>query len=122
MGNDAANRTETQLTRVHTCTSPSSPSWLAVFILLKMALLCYGLFLSWQTRAVALPAMNDSRCIVVSSVTAMLLATMAVSVSHLWQQRPNAVYACLVMSVWLCTMVALCMAFVPKVREGLVGW
>lgn len=110
--------TKTQLTRVHACTSPSSPSWLAAFLLLKMAVLCYGLFLSWQTRAVALPSMNDSRCIVVSSMTTIVVTTVAVSVSQLLQQHPNAVYASVVMSVWICTMVALCMAFVPKVRGG----
>ncbi|KAK7105881.1 uncharacterized protein [Littorina saxatilis] len=102
------------ISRVHGCTSASAPSWLAAFLLLKMALLCYGLFLSWQTRAVALPSMNDSRCIVVSSLTTVTMAMVAISVSHVLYEQPNAVYACVVLSVWLCAVVSICMAFIPK--------
>ncbi|KAL8605944.1 hypothetical protein ACOMHN_065685 [Nucella lapillus] len=67
-----------------------------------------------HTRS-ALPAMNDSQCIVVSSLTTVTMATLTLSVSHVLPEYPNVVYACVVFSIWLCMVMTLCMAFVPKV-------
>ena len=101
---------------VHWCTSRDADIWVAGLFTFKVVVMLYGLYLAWQVRNVTLPAMNDANPIIVTSLTTMVMATFASSVTMMLRARPNAVYACLIFAVWFSNMVAMMAVFLPKVR------
>ncbi|XP_071094942.1 gamma-aminobutyric acid type B receptor subunit 2-like [Haliotis cracherodii] len=107
--------TGSDIVHVRSCSSDYSDVWMAGIFTFKTILLLYGLYLSWQTRNIMLPSMNDARSIIVTSLTTVTMATFATSVGMMLQAWPNAVYACVIFAIWLCNMVAMCSVFVPKV-------
>lgn len=84
----------------------------------KGLLLLFGIFLAWETRNVAIPALNDSKYIGMSVYNVFVLSIIGASVSLAFQgslhyEAPYAILSiCLIMS----TSVTLLLVFVPKVR------
>ncbi|XP_046552845.1 gamma-aminobutyric acid type B receptor subunit 2-like [Haliotis rubra] len=107
--------TGSDIVHVRSCSSDNSDMWMAGIFTFKTILLLYGLYLSWQTRNIMLPSMNDARSIIMTALTTVTMATFATSVAMMLQAWPNAVYACVIFSIWLSNMMAMCSVFVPKV-------
>ena len=67
----------TDVTSTHAryaCVSVYTPFWIATFYTYKATLLLYGAYLSWSVRAITLPAMNDSACIILSTLTSTFIS------------------------------------------------
>ena len=83
---------------------------------MKTIMLLYGLLLAWRIRNVMLPSFSDAKCIIVSSLATALLASFTTAVAILLQDWPNAVYACVIASIWVSTSIVLYQVFITKVR------
>eukprot|EP00058_Branchiostoma_floridae_P023265 XP_002608755.1 hypothetical protein BRAFLDRAFT_73975 [Branchiostoma floridae] len=106
----------TNVVWVQRCYSDNSEVWICVFYILKGLLLLYGTYLSWATRGVNFPAMNDAKPIILSIYCCVVLVGIATPLTFHLDQWPDAVYACVAGVLIVCTTVTLCLLFVPKVK------
>ncbi|XP_072166361.1 uncharacterized protein [Diadema setosum] len=101
---------------VHVCHSHYQEIWLLVVYIYKSVVLLYGTHLSWATRNVALTAMNDARCVIISVYTCVILVSMATALSLSLWQWPNVWYTCLTVVILTCTTEVLLLLHIPKIR------
>ncbi|XP_078664723.1 uncharacterized protein LOC144907480 [Branchiostoma floridae x Branchiostoma belcheri] len=101
---------------VQRCYSDNTEVWISVFYILKGLLLLYGTYLSWATRGVNFPAMNDAKAIILSIYCCVVLVGIATPLTFHLDQWPDAVYACVAGVLVVCTTVTLCLLFMPKVK------
>ncbi|CAH1248296.1 GABBR2 [Branchiostoma lanceolatum] len=101
---------------VQRCYSDNTEVWISVFFILKGLLLLYGTYLSWATRGVNFPAMNDAKPIILSIYCCVVLVGIATPLTFHLDQWPDAVYACVAGVLIVCTTVTLCLLFMPKVK------
>ncbi|KAI8502329.1 hypothetical protein Bbelb_199170 [Branchiostoma belcheri] len=80
----------------------------------RCLLLLYGTYLSWTTRGVNFPAMNDAKAIILSIYCCVVLVGIATPLTFHLDQWPDAVYACVAGVLVACTTVTLCLLFMPK--------
>ncbi|XP_063959400.1 probable G-protein coupled receptor 156 [Lytechinus pictus] len=100
---------------VYVCHSHYHEIWLLVIYVYKCIILLYGTHLSWATRNVALSAMNDARCIIISVYTCVVLVSMATALSSTMWRWPNVWYSCLALVLLLCTTEVLVLVHLPKI-------
>ncbi|XP_050415629.1 probable G-protein coupled receptor 156 [Patella vulgata] len=108
------NLSHLSVVTVTTCSCNNIVSWLMVTIALKTPVLIAGLFLAWKTRDVMLPSMNDCYGIIISTLTTISVSTTIISISSIFQDRPNIVYGSLLLGIFVCSAVTTSMVFVPK--------
>lgn len=108
--------TPTSRGSVYVCHSHYHEIWLLVIYVYKCVILLYGTHLSWATRNVALSAMNDSRCIIISVYTCVILVSMTTALSSTMWRWPNVWYSCMALVLLLLTTQVLVLVHVPKVR------
>lgn len=101
-----------------TCESAHRTKLLGVLYGYKGTLLVFGVFLSWVTRNVTIPALNDSKYIGMSVYNVVILSAIGATVSLVFKKTAyHKLLHVLVSSVVvLSTTVTLTMVFAPKVR------
>ena len=70
-----------QLKLVYECNSSYNEVWITVLTMYKICLTMYGIYLAWITRNINVPAMNDSKYLLLSTYTIIIcgLGTMTLT-------------------------------------------
>ncbi|XP_067655447.1 gamma-aminobutyric acid type B receptor subunit 2-like [Haliotis asinina] len=98
------------------CSCKYGGFWVTVLLAFKGLLLLFGLFLSWQTRHIAIDGINDSRYTRMSVYTVALVSLVGVPVFYLLgPANIAAVYIICPVCIIVGTSVTVCLIFVPKV-------
>ncbi|XP_071957398.1 probable G-protein coupled receptor 156 [Antedon mediterranea] len=101
---------------VNQCQSEFSAIWLLLFFTYKSVTLIFGTFLSWSTRNVVLPSMNEARCIVISIYTCVVLVALAMGISTVVWMWPNIWFSVVTTVIFTCTTEVLLLQNVPKMK------
>ncbi|CAF3496543.1 unnamed protein product [Rotaria sp. Silwood1] len=99
------------------CKSKNMSVWIVVLILYKGLLMFYGSFLSWKTRQVTIPALNDSRYIGLSVYIVFICCTLGSLVVFIPSEQMQLSYFLRSFFIVICTTATVCLVFVPKVIE-----
>lgn len=76
----------------------------------------YGSFLSWKTRTVQVPALNDSRYIGLSVYIVFICCTLGSLVIFIPTEQIQLSYILRAFFIVTCTTTTVCLVFVPKVN------
>uniref|UniRef100_A0A914Z1D8 G-protein coupled receptors family 3 profile domain-containing protein n=1 Tax=Panagrolaimus superbus TaxID=310955 RepID=A0A914Z1D8_9BILA len=79
--------------------------------------LIFGCFLAWETRAVNVPALNDSKYIGMSVYNVVVMCVIGLSLAFILQERVNEAFALTSFFIIFCTTLTLSLVFVPKIIE-----
>lgn len=99
------------------CESKNLSYWLGAVYAFKGLLLVFGVFLAWETRAVTIPALNDSRYIGMSVYNVVILSILGVAITSVIRDHQDATFAITAVFIIFCTTLTLCFVFVPKVIQ-----
>ncbi|XP_038065922.1 gamma-aminobutyric acid type B receptor subunit 2-like [Patiria miniata] len=110
---DASSST---LEGVLVCQSKHTEVWMTVLFTVKAFILLLGTHLSWETRNITVPSMNDAKCIVVSVYTCVILVAMVTALMTSLEAWPNAWYCCLSVVMLICPTEMLLLQYIPKIR------
>ncbi|CAF1073773.1 unnamed protein product [Rotaria sordida] len=99
------------------CKSKNMTLWIVVLILYKGLLMFYGSFLSWKTRHVTMPALNDSRYIGLSVYIVFICCTLGSLVVFIPSEQMQLSYFLRSFFIVICTTATVCLVFVPKIIE-----
>ncbi|PFX22880.1 Gamma-aminobutyric acid type B receptor subunit 2 [Stylophora pistillata] len=103
--------------RLEHCESKNLSYWLGAVYAFKGLLLVFGVFLAWETRAVTIPALNDSRYIGMSVYNVVILSILGVAITSVIRDHQDATFAITAVFIIFCTTLTLCFVFVPKVLQ-----
>ncbi len=98
------------------CQSNYTGIWFTILFSVKGAILLMGTYLSWETRNVTVPSMNDAKCIVLSVYTCVILVAMATALMAVLEKWPNAWYSCVSVVMLVCPTELLLLQYIPKIR------
>ncbi|XP_077985332.1 gamma-aminobutyric acid type B receptor subunit 2-like [Glandiceps talaboti] len=104
-----------ELIVIQVCQSNYTYVWIILIYFYKAGLLLFGTYLSWATRNVTLPSMNDAKSIIISVYTCVILAAIVTGLSTILVAWPNAWYACVSTVILVCTTEVLLMQNIPKI-------
>ena len=76
----------------------------------------FGAFLAWETKAVQIPALNDSKYVGMAIYNVAVMCVLGVAVSFVLQDELNASFILIAIFIIFCTTTTLCLVFVPKVK------
>uniref|UniRef100_A0AC34EZB1 G-protein coupled receptors family 3 profile domain-containing protein n=1 Tax=Panagrolaimus sp. ES5 TaxID=591445 RepID=A0AC34EZB1_9BILA len=99
------------------CQSDYSIFFQVVFYVIKGMLMIFGCFLAWETRAVNVPALNDSKYIGMSVYNVVVMCVIGLSLAFILQERVNEAFALTSFFIIFCTTLTLSLVFVPKIIE-----
>ncbi|XP_073256267.1 gamma-aminobutyric acid type B receptor subunit 2-like [Porites lutea] len=99
------------------CESKRLSYWLGAVYAFKGLLLVFGVFLAWETRGVTIPALNDSRYIVMSVYNVVILSILGVAITSIIRDHQDATFAITAVFTIFCTTLTLCFVFLPKVTK-----
>ncbi|CAF1431924.1 unnamed protein product [Rotaria magnacalcarata] len=99
------------------CKSKNMSLWFVVLVLNKGLLMFYGSFLSWKTRHVTMPALNDSRYIGLSVYIVFICCTLGSLVIFIPSEQMQFSYFLRSFFIVICTTATVCLVFVPKIIE-----
>ncbi|UJR37456.1 hypothetical protein I4U23_030159 [Adineta vaga] len=99
------------------CKSRNMSLWFVILIIYKGLLMFYGLFLSWKTRHVTIPALNDSRYIGLSVYIVFICCTLGSLVIFIPSEQIQFSYFLRSFFIVTCTTATVCLVFVPKIIE-----
>ncbi|GFN86790.1 gamma-aminobutyric acid type b receptor subunit 2 [Plakobranchus ocellatus] len=101
---------------VSTCVSSYELYWVGVILVYKGVLLFFGIFLAWETRAIHVDALNDSRHIGLCVYNVAVVCIIGVPLGFIISDENfEGRYVIKSLFVILCTSVILCIVFLPKV-------
>ncbi|XP_041462250.1 gamma-aminobutyric acid type B receptor subunit 2-like [Lytechinus variegatus] len=109
-------------TEQHTCDSKFEQYFIWTLFIYKGLLLIFGTFITWQTRNVSIPALNDSRYIGVSIYTVVIFSALGVPLSFLLAENSSYSYAIIAGLILFCTTLTLALLFLPKVFSIIHGY
>ncbi|XP_072032778.1 gamma-aminobutyric acid type B receptor subunit 2-like [Amphiura filiformis] len=90
--------------------------WLLAFVIYKVFVMIFGVFLTWQTRNINVPALNDSYYVGLAIYNTILCFAVAVPLSIINNQSVGINYALVSCLVLFCVTTTLSMLFIPKLR------
>lgn len=90
--------------------------WFLLLVVYKGLLIFYGSFLSWTTRHVTIPALNDSRYIGLSVYIVLICSILGSLVALIPSEQIQLSYFLISLFILICTTATVCLVFVPKVR------
>ncbi|CAF3726162.1 unnamed protein product [Rotaria socialis] len=99
------------------CKGHHTTFWFLVLIFYKGLLMAYGSFLSWRTRHVTIPALNDSRYIGLSVYIVFICCVLGSLVAFIPSEQIQFSYCLRSFFIMTCTTVTVCLVFVPKIVE-----
>ncbi|CAD5225565.1 unnamed protein product [Bursaphelenchus xylophilus] len=99
------------------CQSDYAFLFQGIFYVIKGMLMIFGCFLAWETRAVNVPALNDSKYIGMSVYNVVVMSVIGVALAVMLQDRVTESFILTAILIIFCTTLTLCLVFVPKVVE-----
>ncbi|CAB3995815.1 gamma-aminobutyric acid type B receptor subunit 1-like [Paramuricea clavata] len=101
----------------HACTSPYYHQWFVGLVSYKGILMLFGMFLTWETRNVSFPGLNDSKYIGMC-VYNIFIVTMVVLPVGMFTFKANvdAGYSITATSIIFCTTATLVLMFYTKIH------
>ncbi|KAI1715550.1 7 transmembrane sweet-taste receptor of 3 GCPR domain-containing protein [Ditylenchus destructor] len=99
------------------CKSDYSVVFQVVFYIFKGMLMLFGCFLAWETRAVNIPALNDSKYIGMSVYIVVVMCVVGLALAFILQDRLNEAFALISFFIIFCTTLTLSLVFMPKLIE-----
>ncbi|CAF0899544.1 unnamed protein product [Adineta steineri] len=99
------------------CKSKNMSLWVVILIIYKGLLMFFGSFLSWKTRHVTIPALNDSRYIGLSVYIVFICCTLGSLVIFIPNEQIQFSYFLRSFFIVICTTATVCLVFVPKIIE-----
>ncbi|XP_071506418.1 gamma-aminobutyric acid type B receptor subunit 2-like [Diadema antillarum] len=109
-------------TEQHNCDSKHEQYFIWTLFIYKGLLLVFGTFITWQTRNVSIPALNDSRYIGLSVYTVVIFSALGVPLSFLLAENSSYSYAIIAGLILFCTTLTLSLLFLPKVFSIIHGY
>ncbi|XP_064627893.1 gamma-aminobutyric acid type B receptor subunit 1-like [Lineus longissimus] len=106
---------------VYVCQSPYSSHFSSVIYGIQGILLLFGAFLSWETRKVKIPELNDSKQIGMCVYNVIILSLLAVGMSFALENKVDLIYIVRASCILLGTTVTQIIIFVPKVQMLISG-
>ncbi|XP_046649473.1 gamma-aminobutyric acid type B receptor subunit 2-like isoform X2 [Daphnia pulicaria] len=100
--------------QVEVCRSNRSSMWLGILYVKKGLLLVAGVYMAWETRKVAIPALNDSPYIGMNVYNVVLTSLIVVFCDSLLSDRTTINYLVVATLILTSTTTALCLLFLPK--------
>uniref|UniRef100_A0A0P5B4G1 Metabotropic GABA-B receptor subtype n=1 Tax=Daphnia magna TaxID=35525 RepID=A0A0P5B4G1_9CRUS len=100
--------------QVEVCRSNRSSMWLGILYVKKGLLLIAGVYMAWETRKVAIPALNDSPYIGMNVYNVVLTSIIVVFCDSLLSDRTTINYLVVATLILTSTTTALCLLFLPK--------
>ncbi|XP_071846264.1 gamma-aminobutyric acid type B receptor subunit 2-like [Apostichopus japonicus] len=88
----------------------------------KGLLLIFGTFITWQTRNVNIPALNDSRFIGLCIYNVVIFSALGLPLSILLADNSDYTYGIIGGLIIFCTTLTLCLLFLPKVASIVQGY
>ncbi|XP_033634269.1 gamma-aminobutyric acid type B receptor subunit 2-like [Asterias rubens] len=111
---DLANFEKRQLLYVN-CTSTNNTIWMAALLIYKTFVVVFGVFLTWSTRNINVPGLNDSYYVGLSIYNTVICCVVAVPLSFLAVSSIGVTFALVSGFLLLCITASLCLLFFPKV-------
>ncbi|XP_072040114.1 gamma-aminobutyric acid type B receptor subunit 2-like [Amphiura filiformis] len=105
----------------HNCWGKYDTYFIWALYIFKGLLLVFGAFITWQTRNVSIPALNDSKYIGLSIYNVVIFSALGVPMSYLLENT-NYTYAVVTGLIVFCTTLTLCLLFFPKVVSIIYGY
>ncbi|XP_071950646.1 gamma-aminobutyric acid type B receptor subunit 2-like [Antedon mediterranea] len=106
----------------HLCQSTYQQYFTGALYIYKGLLLIFGAFITWQTRNVNIPALNDSKYIGLSIYNVVIFSSLGVPLSFLLQDDSSHKYVIVGGFIIFCTTLTLCLLFFPKVYSIINGY
>ncbi|XP_070554748.1 gamma-aminobutyric acid type B receptor subunit 2-like [Ptychodera flava] len=100
---------------IQSCYSHQFQEFAVAIYAYKGLLLLFGTFLTWQTRSVQIPGLNDSKYVGMSLYNVVIFSVIGLPISVLLRDNLNAVYVIIGGFILFCTTATLLLLFVPKV-------
>ncbi|XP_070554749.1 gamma-aminobutyric acid type B receptor subunit 2-like [Ptychodera flava] len=100
---------------IQSCYSHGMQKFAITMYVYKGMLLSFGIFLTWQTRFVQIPGLNDSKYVGASLLTVIIFSVIGLPISILLRENLNAVYITISCFILFCTTATLLLLFVPKI-------
>jgi gamma-aminobutyric acid type B receptor len=102
---------------VHQCTSPHYREWFSGLVCYKGLLMIFGMFLTWETRNVSFPGLNDSKYIGICVYNIFIVCIVVLPVAMVAvEANVDARYSITTISIIFCTTATLVLMFYSKVR------
>uniref|UniRef100_A0A1I8BCH0 G_PROTEIN_RECEP_F3_4 domain-containing protein n=1 Tax=Meloidogyne hapla TaxID=6305 RepID=A0A1I8BCH0_MELHA len=99
------------------CESSHSVVFQLVFAITKGLLMLFGCFLAWETRAVNVPALNDSKYIGIAVYAIVVMCAVGLALALILQEHLNEAFGLISIFIIFGTTLTLCLVFVPKIIE-----
>ncbi|XP_033106895.1 gamma-aminobutyric acid type B receptor subunit 2-like [Anneissia japonica] len=106
----------------HLCQSTYQQYFTGALYIYKGLLLIFGAFITWQTRNVNIPALNDSKYIGLSIYNVVIFSSLGVPLSFLLQDDASHTYVIIGGFIIFCTTLTLSLLFFPKVYSIINGY
>ncbi|XP_048116405.1 gamma-aminobutyric acid type B receptor subunit 2-like [Alosa alosa] len=110
-GNDVA-----LYTLLERCESAHTATWLAILFVYKGVLMVFCCFLSWETRHVSIPVLNDSQYIGWSVYNVAVMCMIGAIASVLTRELPNVQFCIISLVIIISTTGTLLLLFIPKFK------
>ena len=102
---------------VFECSSHYSDVWITIFVLDKIILVMYGIYLAWIIRNINVAPMNDSKYLFLSSYSIIVNGLGSMTLMQLLRDWPNVVQIFFTLGIIVTTCSTQCLLFVPKVYD-----
>ncbi|KAL2083854.1 hypothetical protein ACEWY4_019372 [Coilia grayii] len=103
-------------TSLEHCESAYMTTWVAIMYVYKGILMAFCCLLSWETRHVSIPALNDSRYIGWSLYNVGVSCVIGTVASVLMRELPNMQFCIISLCIFTATTVTLALVFIPKLK------
>ncbi|XP_077984666.1 gamma-aminobutyric acid type B receptor subunit 2-like [Glandiceps talaboti] len=100
---------------IHHCWSQYNAYFTAAILVFKGLLLIFGAFITWQTRNVSIPALNDTKYIALCIYNVFIFSVIGVPLSFILTDNTESAYAIIGGFILFCTTGTLCLLFIPKI-------
>lgn len=104
------------------CRGQHDQFFIGVILVYKGLLLIFGTFITWQTRNVSIPALNDSRFIGLCIYNVVIFSALGLPLSILLAENSDYTYGIIGGLIIFCTTLTLCLLFLPKVASIVQGY
>ncbi|EDV23193.1 uncharacterized protein TRIADDRAFT_64091 [Trichoplax adhaerens] len=101
------------------CTCSNITIWIGITLAYKFVVLIFGAFLSWETRSVNIPALNDSYHVGLSIYNVVIICTIGFLINILVPVTPQTAFVVTGTFIIFCTTSIVCFIFFPKVKSKL---
>ncbi|XP_067937604.1 gamma-aminobutyric acid type B receptor subunit 2-like [Watersipora subatra] len=98
------------------CSSEFYSIWLLVLLLYKYVTVFMSCYIGWQIRHITFPALDDSRCLLLSSGVTLTLSGTSCLLFLLFPENTLVLLATAALCIWLGVTATLFLIFLPKIK------